>query len=884
MAAAEVERTAIEGGKGEDAEALLDELIARAGRRDDARNRLRVRSRAGERVDRDRARDARGGAPSDRTGKRERVRAELAEDEGCRGVGEDDRVGDRDRGRTAERGACSADQQVAGAERRAYVKDESASLKVDAGRAGDAEGVDATELQVARAGLGEAARVDGRLQDGRDVESGRIRREDRAARGAVGRDRVDGNRANAGTDFDVTGGDDRGGGRIARVGRDAARQGQDAARGRDIRGVTAAAVEGQSRQADCGRQRERRAAVERHRLRSDDTAGHLGERAAVDRDADAARRGGQRAGRADGQVDAADDRAAGERVRAEERDDARRGVATAEGDEAQRRGAIVLQDRVDRKGRRSRRVLIEKEEVVRARTVGKTGGDMARIGRRTEGGGTARTVDHVLHEQATRSQDELVRRRPESEHVVRRRRGVEEVERVDRGGAGRSRRAGGQTHVLRRGRAREGDRVVTREAGGVKGADAIGGVIAGELDGIVGEVVRRHHRPATEEVVRERRGRRDQDVLAAAVVGGGTLYAQRAVTRTGIILGEIDRGTGRGVARQAAQGERRSLLVALGVGADRRGDDRDALIQGDGAEGFGGVGILTSEQAQRGAAERYRRGVVDAVVDAGEAGVIQLQRGVIDRQGARAGQGAEIVQYRRALIKERGAAVGVVLVEGQRPVIDEIKGGSRDAAGETAAARGHEGRGAVVGGNGAADDGRPLGAAGVVQRADQLDVTVEVERAAIVDDEGRARGADTDGDRVRPVGEFKRALVDLDRACIRRLGRERENAGAGLGKTRGAGDRAADRRDRGSRRRGRGDLEFGAARGEDTAREARVAILGEQAAAAQRQRGHRIKRDRAAGGEVQGVKRERAAERGGSAEHDVFGRAKVQGRDRFRSR
>ena len=261
-----------------------------------------------------------------------------------------------------------------------------------------------------------------------------------------------------------------------------------------------------------------------------------------------------------------------------------------------------------------------------------------------------------------------------------------------------------------------------------------------------------------------------------------------------------------------------------------------------------------------------------------------MQVGVTERQGARAGQGAEIVQYRRALIKERGAAVGVVLVEGQRPVIDEIKGGSRDAAGETAAARGHEGRGAVVGGNGAADDGRPLGAAGVVQRADQLDVTVEVERAAIVDDEGRARGADTDGNRVRPVGEFKRALVDLDRACIRRLGRERENAGAGLGKTRGAGDRAADRRDRGSRRRGRGDLEFGAARGKDTAREARVAILGEQAAAAQRQRGHRIKRDRAAGGEVQGVKRERAAERGGSAEHDVLGRAEVQGRDRFRSR
>ena len=598
----------------------------------------------------------------------------------------------------------------------------------------------AAEAEDACAGLHDATVLD----DGGDIQASLPRGDISAIDdGRTDRDRVGGVRI----EIHRAAGDrgDRAG--AAHRGRDAAaaREGQNAGRVQGRLGA-AVVVDRQIRQRVIAREGHDTAAVEGQRLGRQAGAGdRLGQETVVHRDA----AGTERATGADDHVAGVDHCSAGVGIRSGQNGVADAcGFDLACGKDCANCAAIIGDGRADgRRPARAGEAAVVDEEAAAAGRAGEVSvrdREVNVVGRLTEQEAAALEGQRVAAEVQHCGGGLLA----EGEGVHR---GIGTQQR-------RARRV--EADVINRSRAaREADSRVVREAGVVQAAHTVNRVIAREI------TIR--HRPCADDVVRQRRGRSDDQACSAADLA----------------------------ARVEADGGR-------GVRASQRGDSD---IEGVDARvaGIGGEGAVTTRESDR--AEGLGRGrlsaackcdgaarqgdgsrVADAIGDRDQVGVTNGECAVadLDRLG-RVRQAGGVIQGERAAGDEGRSGVSLRSREVQRAGAGLVQvDGSGDDTAEVRVAVDGQGRERAGVRHDAAAQVRACATRLGGETGHKLVGAVQVQRAACVDRKGVV-----EEQRVRHAGgEVHRAAVDGGRAADELLRIQIQRAGEGLRQTGRAGE------------------------------------------------------------------------------------------------
>ena len=381
-----------------------------------------------------------------------------------------------------------------------------------------------------------------------------------------------------------------------------------------------------------------------------------------------------------------------------------------------------------------------------------------------DGGGADgdRTVVRAA-EDATEAEGEDVRRRGESQLVMRVARETQDGGRGRAGGEGRDGvgAVGGQDVRL----SDELGELTRAEVGVVAGETAVpddahaGDRVVGRVVFVIGDG------PSSDETARSR------DEGGVEDDAGGEL---RLTETAG--ADEVDGGAG-------GAGEARGQEV--GAPEDTTGSrDTDvtvALEQAERAEAFRIVGVDQAVEEERAAVERDRGGVVDAIqqLDVGVVVVVDLESSVGDVDRGGIAELGLVSQVETVAADVGRAAVGLERAERQGTRTGhggEADVGALDGTVEAEVILAdHEGGG---GGGRIRDDaaGARLGAEGA-ETARVEEVAVEVQRTVALDVEDVTRPAE---ERVITCGELERAFQDRRLAAVILLGRDQERARADL--------------------------------------------------------------------------------------------------------
>ena len=611
-----------------------------------------------------------------------------------------------------------------------------------AGRDVDAagEGAETTQLQHAVTRLGDTAVLD----DGIDDQAWLPRSEVLA----VDKCRADRDREGSGAiEVKITRaeGRGRGGVDVHRRGVEAGRQGQRAGRDERRRGA-AVIVEGQRGQRVGARERDARATADRGRLRRDDAAGELDEGGAVEVDT-----AGAEATRGPELLEAGlHDRAAGI------------GIESAE---LEARGARLTVTRREDQAERNARLVVGDDSVEGHVTRVRAEGAMEDVevgGLADDAGGEGAVLEDGVGIAVVGAEEETAalkaqREAAEVQRADRRVIAAGDVERVGRDvGKQRVGRRGtdAELDVIRaRGAAPQATAGVAREALVTEAADAIGAI---------GSPLAINDGPRTDDVVRVRQTRRDDEVIAAQLAEVAQVI-------------EPKRGAGTDGTREARHREHgRADVVVRPV----RVDLIEARSQGDGAEGLGVIDDRARLELDIRGIKRNRGGIVDAVGHEGVGPVEEVERTLVDRDRRRRREAAGILKVEPASGDEGGAGIVVDALEVPVPragLVDEDV--TSDRAAEARVRGGGDrrliGRGVA---DRAAEEFGLAAAVGAVKRGDELSAAVQVERGASVDREVVAREQ-----RVGGVGhQVDRAAVDHERPLRELLAIEVQRAGQGL--------------------------------------------------------------------------------------------------------